>query len=496
MKIKKFNYPKESKIYAIYNQIYNEHQKLYNRMHQKNVGHIHECIRFIQNDQIFKEYLIEFIEMFPDSINEKNYLGETPLIIASKFHWKDVNICEFLLNLGADVNQTDNKKMTPLMYSVKKKQYKNFEIMMKFNPDINLTCNNVNVMFFCLYFWHGTNYTEKMIDLLFEKNIDFNQKSKSVVLEFIRQNSGFDISSLEYRIRILNKFFDRGYNLHEISKRGNNFIHKLIKNPLENHLDLFEYFISKGLDINDKNYEGHNYFEFAIKHLSNHTPNILNFLLDYKIELNVGKWFNLLINSMNKAEDTNLTEILKILVQNGFNIFQKDLDGNTLLFYACGLNKLKFFKTVKYLIDIGLPTDEKNNYDMYPLSYALKSSFIMSKKLIECINLNDEMILEIINTNNAFLISTLFLKLRIPRDDMVILLKKEDKEEMSKIYELGLNIEFYNSYNRKMIVEHLAKSNLKREELNYNFKCMRSKYVDYKLCTEIYNNFQKILLNL
>ena len=68
--------------------------------------------------------------------------GETALFYAIRFQYYD--ICELLLQSGANVDQKNERRMTPLMFAAQTRDYIACSLLLQYNPDIHETDNSGN----------------------------------------------------------------------------------------------------------------------------------------------------------------------------------------------------------------------------------------------------------------------------------------------------------------------------------------------------------------
>ncbi|ORY37859.1 ankyrin, partial [Neocallimastix californiae] len=411
--------------------------------------------------------------------NKKEYKDE--LLVDFEFRIKNkFNILKLLLEYGIDINAEDEESKTLLLYAI---EYEN-EFIVNYLLENHASIHSVNENIKCLRkLTKKKNENKKellltfefriknkfnILKLLLEYGIDINaedEEGKTLLLYAVEDENEFivnyllenhaSIHSVNENIKCLKEF--------TINKKGNK------KESLEsfefrvkNKFNIIKLLLKYGLDINAKDEEGKTLLLYAINEvneslfyyllknnasLESLQKNNIKVLLNLIFSINENEnenTLNKLIKYTNKEkEEEKCFEILKLIIQNGLDINDKDEEGNTILIYAIEAKKIS---VIQYLLE--------RNASLEPVNSKIEILKPFITKIIPKSGLDEEQICNIDDLNFNI------LKLLI---------------------DYGLNME----NNKKLL--HYAIQNSNNRIVNYLF--------DYRLTIDINGNFGKILLN-
>ena len=316
-------------------------------------------------------------------VNERNYDGSTPLMVAIKNDKYEIVDLLFKLCNTIDVNITDYHNITPIVYMINKR-IKNIEI-------------------YKILFSHGA-YLE--LDFIQSSpNIDIILKSKSMN-QYIKENGiNININNIITKVSNLVKFsIDNNYN-------------KLLSVLVDNSL----------VNIENENYENKNIIEYSLGKKNNDAFNILIKLIpkekiDYFImpiisniftskvvsNLNIlknytnNKSINNIINDINNNYDlykkSGYRPLYELTLKGNFKLINDlitlnynvnsidDITNETALMTAL---KNKKFEIVEVLlntsgIDVNIPDKSKQTPLIYMINNVQYENIEIFKKLINC----------------------------------------------------------------------------------------------------------------
>lgn len=157
---------------------------------------------------------------------------------------------------------------------------------------------------------------------------------------------------------------------------------------LKNNLEIIKLLLAKGADINKRTKSGYSSLELAVRH---ENIEIAEFLIKNGIDVNtVEEDFG--HSPLYKAAITNNDlHMVKLLVENGANINQKDKYGESILYEATAYENIEI---VKFLVDNGVDVNIQNNDGCTALHNAIYSERMdIAKILVDAgadVNLQDK----------------------------------------------------------------------------------------------------------
>jgi len=325
---------------------------------------------------------------FKLDINIKNSKGETILYNYCKYSYCYLysfeNICEYLQNLGADINTFDNDGTT-LLYCLDKR-----------HP--NLTAYNMVINFLlkndCSVFKYNNNHTQ-FIKIYKKNNKLYYQKIKleNSTEEVFNDNNKLLIHSIKYNDLTLFNMVVNPSIVNNVNKKG---LTPLYYAYINKRYKLFKLLIKNGANINVTNLLGQNllfeindYNKSSLKKFDNYQLLVSNGININQIDSN-GDSILLYLSKVQRkyfgqykyTKNKLYIPIIKFLIEHGADVNISDKDGNNILYYF--YNDLNF---MNYLIEHNINLNHINNNGDNILMYIVK------KGLTEKINYDNNMII-------------------------------------------------------------------------------------------------------
>ena len=258
--------------------------------------------------------LYDFLLRNGSEITETNRSGANPMLLVSPF-LKDDKLITYFTNKGIRFNSKDNDGNGIFHYAAKK----------------------------------GDTI---FLELLIQKGADYKTLSKNGENAFIfasqgTRNNSNNLSTFKYLENL-------GLNPNIVTDKGITPLHALGKKNKE--INIIKYFIDKGVDVNQADIDGNTAF---INASYMNDVEIINFISKYVLNINhINKKGQ---TALMKAVKNNSYEVLNLLLKKKSNIFLKDKNHNTLVYYLIeSYNKKNpdaFNKKIKRLVAEGLNID-------------------------------------------------------------------------------------------------------------------------------------------
>jgi len=412
-------------------------------------------------------------ELTKNKKKKENKLLETfEFRIKNKF-----NILDLLLEYGLDINDEDEERKILLLYAIEDEN----EFIVNYLLENHASIHSVNENIKCL---RKLTKKKKENEKELLGTFEFRVKNKFDILKLLLKY-GLNIDAkdeerktlLLYAIEdenelIVNYLLENHASIHSvnenikclkeftINKKGNE--KELIESfefRVKNKFNIIKLLLKYGLDINAKDEEGKTLLLYAINEVNEF---LFYYLIKNKASLKSLQAYNIKVlvkfivrineneNVLNKLikytnkekEEEKCIKILNLKIQNGFDINDKDEEGNTILIYAIEVRKIS---VIQYLLE--------RNASLKSVNSKIEILKPLITNIIPKSGSDEEQICNIDDLNFNI------LKLLI---------------------DYGLNME-----NNKKIL-HYAIQNSNTRIVNYFF--------DYGLTIDINSNFGKILL--
>ncbi|MBN8828869.1 MAG: ankyrin repeat domain-containing protein [Sphingobacteriia bacterium] len=333
--------------------------------------------------------LIKLLISFNANIEKVNEEGLTPLLQAAN-QFNAAYTIEILLEAGANIEATDNNKMTPLHIAVCKGYIETIEILIKYNAKLDVldidndTPLHISVM---------KNYLDISKLLLNKCNlvISKNKKGKTplhiaaskgsnVIIKLLLEN-GADLNLIDNDNKNALDYAKEYENLEAINLLSDH-IRIITQVSSDNNDDFFDYFsyLTLFLKADFIKIETDSFGDFikvSEPSLMRFIHLIYNFcqiekksLLNYKKDSNELKIINL-VSSLNDellSKSGNSLEKIKFLVSRGADVNAADKFGETPLNYAI---QNENYANVKWLLENGADVNLSRTDGVSPLLYAI-----------------------------------------------------------------------------------------------------------------------------
>jgi len=268
-------------------------------------------------------------------LNVPNGKGETPLVTTIKMKNYPIEykkfILENLIKCGANVDFIDARKNTPLVYAIQEKSFPMVNQLVENGANVNYVIKNEN-------YWESESilmYAIKQDEVtiakyLIEEQASLNFKNKyevSDLIETMGRNRKIEI--FEYLAKWDNNIFSNSVVREIIQKR---------------RLDLLKILVMNCLDVNQKDSQGKTPLVYAIEARECQ-------IVDYLFKCGASIYgVNHKMEIIRDIINDGRLDLLKILVVNQLDIFQKDDRGQSLLSYAFSSSQPAI---INYLIHCG-----------------------------------------------------------------------------------------------------------------------------------------------
>lgn len=349
-----------------------------------------------------KSYLEQLLAKNLD-LESKNNKGETPLFYAMtklSFDSRYIQKLQALLDLGANINTTDNNKRTILdimpPYILTKPEAPVFINLLIEHGLNQKTCDNFFASKFqqCLTSKICDNTTNKWflslepIKYFISKGASLHQKDESNQSIFAR--SIFSLSP----DNLTALFTETGLDINSPDEEGNTFLHQLAQSNNFNHYkqEIIIKMIELGADINAQNLKGETPFLMSLKiHKHYFLQNkILEFIMNLKnrglnlkiLDADNNTSFSVFIDNFNCLHDDNINAT-DYFLNNGFSVNQTDNNGNTILHKIIKTNHQNALDYVqKYVEQYGADVTIPDKNGKQALAYV-QNDAILARYLIE-----------------------------------------------------------------------------------------------------------------
>ena len=262
------------------------------------------------------------IEIFPDFMHVRDSEGNTPLFNAvSRGH---IDILYLLEQKGADLTAKGKNGTTIMHLACWLRQKEITVYMLKHYPRLGFICDNNGVQ---VIHYAAMGGSIEVIDYFIDRKVDVDvlDNDKNTILHKACQKPGNE----EMVYYLTQKY---PHMKHQQTLSGESPLHKAAS---AGSIQIIEHLISEGLDINQCNNKGSNILHLTclrapqdkmlsvVKHLIEHFPSL------QRVRNNFGA------TQLHYAAAGGSVDVLEYLVGIGYDINDKDTDGETVLHWAC-----------------------------------------------------------------------------------------------------------------------------------------------------------------
>lgn len=276
---------------------------------------------------------------------------------------KNIDLANFLVEKKVDVNRLMTSGMTALMLASQNNDAEMVKILLKGGADVKIKNSSGKTA--------RDLATSDTVKELLNPNKKIILASVIGVLVFVillvvllrgKKNSKYKLlnaikaAKYDKAISLINK----GSNLELKDENGLTPLFYSIK---ENHVELVKALINKGVNINSLDTNGNTPLNFAIE---NGKEAIANHLIDFGAEANIKN--NVGHDTIALSILNNYNELTEKLIKKGVSIYNRYLNGKTLLHLACENDNMN---AVKYLLNKKFDVNVNDNLGKTPLNYTI-----------------------------------------------------------------------------------------------------------------------------
>lgn len=315
-----------------------------------------------------------------NGVNKLTHDGRTYLFWAA--YKGNLEIMEYLVNHGANMDVVDDKGYTPLTFTavVGQKDPALYDFLIKHGANVLTEKSKEGANALLLLIPHLNDF--KMVEYFEAKGIDLHSKDNY-------GNGAFNYTARTGNISLLKKLIDKGLDFKTINKEGGNAfifasqgtrrvkngldVYKYLEgiglnpnittdkgiNPLHSiaysieDKEVFDFFISKGVSVDQQNEDGNSPFMNAVAY------NTLNIVKHLSAKVNNLEESNVKgQTALTKAVASNHLDVVSYLLDRHANAKVVDKDGNNLAFYLVNSfnaeEKDEFFKKANRLKQAGV----------------------------------------------------------------------------------------------------------------------------------------------
>ena len=255
---------------------------------------------------------------------------------------ESIPLVELLINHGADVNYVSHNGISPLICAIQKNSYPMVELLLSKGAHVNITDG---LWEFSTLVYAIEENSLPIAKLLIENGANVNYGGGKLLRSAIEKKS----------LPMLQLLIENGTRINEIAI--------LMYAVCRGELEIFKYLskYTRNINFNDR-YDSNSVIKSVDK--SGRTE-----IFEYLVKNNVNEFTDKIIKNIIFNDKL---ELLKILIENNYNVNSKDDEGNTLLVYAIkNCNK----PMVEYLIDHGANISNINNEGKSIIDISLQYSY-------------------------------------------------------------------------------------------------------------------------
>lgn len=200
---------------------------------------------FSMEDSAYMGKVKKLLRKDPSLIERKDKeTGFTPLQMALKEN--KLNIADFLLNRGANINQKDKSGNSPLQLAVRNGDKEMARFLISRGADVNIKDKYKN----SLLEWALGKGEMEIAELLINSGADFHDK-KYNILHWVFNKGNLEIADL---------LISRGVDINSKDSLGNTPLHSAVR---EGNQKVAEFLLTRGVDINSKDSTGKTAIDIA-----------------------------------------------------------------------------------------------------------------------------------------------------------------------------------------------------------------------------------------
>ncbi|XP_046551542.1 ankyrin-3-like [Haliotis rubra] len=299
-------------------------------------------------------------------INSRANTGKTPLMVT--VHYGYINVCKFLVSMGANVSQVDDDGDNILHFACRGEHVEMVKyVLLQHNLDINSRTNTGKTPLMVTVHYGYINVCKFLVSM--GANVSQVDDDGDNILHFACR--GGHVGMVKYVLL--------QHNL-DINSRANTGKTPLMVTVYHGYINVCTFLVSMGANVAQVDYGGDNIFHSACR--GGHVGMMKYLLLQYNVD----------INSRTNSGRTPLMitvyygyiNVCKFLVSIGANVAQVDDDGDNILHFACRGGHVEMVKYV--LLQYNVDINSKTNSGRTPLMVTVYTghkdvfAFLVSKE--------------------------------------------------------------------------------------------------------------------
>ena len=314
----------------------------------------------------FNEHLeiIEYVLSLGFDVNATDNNGWTVLLSAAGSN-RNVEVLKKFIALGANIYHKTNEGYSLLHCAAINEHIEVLEYVLSLGFDVNDVSNNGMTPLFCAA---KTNSNIEVLKKLISSVADINHKDKDgwSLLHWATENEHIEV--LEYVLSL-------GLDVNVVDNNGWTPLFCAAKN--NSNVEFLKKLIAFDADINHKDKDGRTLMHFVA---GNGQIEVLEYILSLELDVNVTDNDGLTPLFYAAINNSNV-EVLKKLIASGADINHKDKGGWSLL-HCAAINE--HIEVLEYVLSLGFDVNDVSNNGMTPLFCAAKdnSNVEVLKKLI------------------------------------------------------------------------------------------------------------------
>ncbi|XP_068913153.1 uncharacterized protein [Tenebrio molitor] len=319
-------------------------------------------LHFAANDDVIAKLLLDL----GANINATDEDGQNALHIALQNSKVNTRIVKLLIDKGIDVNGRDCNGRTPLHHCCIEGHYDALVILLEYGTNINAKDSMNRSPLYDAISWDYYNCVKVLLD----HGADINAVDKSGKTVLHAAVESFD----EEDDNCIKMLLDHGADINAVDNTGKTVLHAAFKRFGGSSYDCVKMLLDHGANINAVDKSGKTVLHAAVEWFEEEDYNCIKMLLDHGADINAAdnsgktvlhaavEWF--------EEEDYNC---IKMLLDHGADINAADNSGKTVLHAALepfgGVN----YNCIKMLIDHGADINSADNSGKTVLHAALES---------------------------------------------------------------------------------------------------------------------------
>jgi ankyrin repeat protein len=332
-------------------------------------------LHFAANDDVIAKLLLDL----GANINATDNSGKTVLHAAlESFDGIDYIYIKMLLDHGADINAADNYGKTVLHAAFRRltrSSYDCIKMLLDHGADINAVDNSGNTVLHAAFeSFDGNDYEYDCIKMLLDHGADINAVDNSGNTVLHAAFESFDGNDYEYDC--IKMLLDHGADINAVDNSGNTVLHAAFRRLTRSSYDCIKMLLDHGADINAVDNSENTVLHAAFRRLRRSSYDCIKMLLDHGADINaVDNSGNTVLHAAFQSFDGNDYEYdcIKMLLDLGADINAVDKSRETVLHAAFRRLRRSSYDFIKMLLDHGADINAVDNSGNTVLHAAFQS---------------------------------------------------------------------------------------------------------------------------